>query len=64
MKDYDPSRSYSEIHKSPLKTSIQENAPHESYYLSRWGKDIEGKVDSQAPWINVGQGIYSVAIGE
>ena len=28
LKDFDPSRSYSEIHKSPLKSSIQENAPH------------------------------------
>lgn len=28
LKDFDPSRSYSEIHKSPLKTSIQDFAPH------------------------------------
>ena len=64
LKDLDPSRSYSEIHKSPLKGSVQEQPSFESYYLSRWGRDIEGKIDNQIPWVNVGQGIFSVAVGE
>lgn len=66
LKELDPSRSYSEIHKSPLKssTSLHDSFSYESCYLSRWGKDIDGKVDKQVPWVNIGQGIYTVALGE
>ena len=65
LKELDPSRSYSEIHKSPLKSSgnLHEINSYDSCYLSRWGKDIEGKVDKKVPWINIGQGIYTVAVG-
>lgn len=66
LKELDPSRSYSEIHKSPLKSSsnFHDIFSYDSCYLSRWGKDIDGKTDKQVPWINIGQGIYSVAVGE
>jgi hypothetical protein len=37
---------------------------YDSCFLSRWGKDIDGKVDKQTPWVNVGQGIYTVAVGD
>lgn len=65
LKDFDPSRSYSEIHKSPLKSSsnLHDIFSYDSCYLSRWGKDIEPKNDKQVPWVNIGQGIYSVAVG-
>lgn len=66
VKEFDPLRSYSDLQKSPLKSSSNLNDffSYDSCYLSRWGKDIEGKVDKQAPWVNVGQGIYSVAVGD
>ena len=59
-------RSYSDIHKSPTKSSIREHI-QESFYLSRWGKNIDGKNSTRhenAPWTNVGQGIISTSVGE
>lgn len=66
VKEFDPLRSYSDLQKSPLKSSSNLNDffLYETCYLSRWGKDMDGKIDKQNPWVNVGQGIYSVAIGD
>lgn len=65
VKQMEVNRSYSEIHKSPLRSSTQENlSAFESCYLSRWGRNLESRVDSVSPWVNVGQGIFSVAVGE
>jgi hypothetical protein len=66
VKEFDPLRSYSDLQKSPLKSSsnIHDYFTYDSCYLSRWGKDIDGKVDKQSPWVNVGQGIFSVAVGD
>lgn len=38
----------------------------ESYYLCRWGANLDnrGNKEKNQPWVNVGQGIYSVAVGE
>lgn len=66
VKDFDPLRSYSDLQKSPLKSSanIHDYFSYESCFLSRWGKDLEGRVDKQSPWVNIGQGIFSVAVGD
>lgn len=59
-------KSYTDIHKSPTKSSIREPL-QESYYLSRWGKNIDGKHNAKnenIPWANVGQGIIASSVGE
>ena len=44
VKELEVNRSYSEIHKSPLRSSTQENLPAtESYYLTRWGRSLENR---------------------
>jgi hypothetical protein len=41
VKELEVNRSYSEIHKSPLKSSMQETLPPaESCYLTRWGRGL------------------------
>lgn len=63
VKELEVNRSYSEIHKSPLRSSTQENLPTvESYYLTRWGRSLENREESG--WVNVGQGIIAVSVGE
>jgi hypothetical protein len=63
VKELEVNRSYSEIHKSPLRSSTQENLPAtESYYLTRWGRSLENREESG--WVNVGQGIVAVSVGE
>jgi hypothetical protein len=63
VKELEVNRSYSEIHKSPLRSSTQESQPStESCYLTRWGKALEGR--EEGGWINVGQGIVAVSVGE
>ena len=63
VKELEVNRSYSEIHKSPLRSSTQENLPAtESYYLTRWGRSMENREESG--WVNVGQGIVAVGVGE
>jgi hypothetical protein len=61
VKELEVNRSYSEIHKSPLRSSTQETPP-ESCYLTRWGRGLENREESG--WVNVGQGIVAVAVGE
>ena len=61
VKELEVNRSYSEIHKSPLRSSTQETPP-ESCYLTRWGRGLENREESG--WVNVGQGIVGVAVGE
>jgi hypothetical protein len=63
VKELEVNRSYSEIHKSPLRSSTQENLPTaESYYLTRWGRSLENR--EEGGWVNVGQGIIAVSVGE
>lgn len=39
---------------------------NESYYLCRWGVNLDNRAakEKNQPWVNVGQGIYSIAVGE
>jgi len=43
VKELEVNRSYSEIHKSPLRGSTHEPSPPESCFLTRWGKPLENK---------------------
>ena len=62
VKELEVNRSYSEIHKSPLRQSTHEpsNAV-ESCYLTRWGRPLYHR--EEAGFVNVGQGIIAVALG-
>lgn len=62
VKELEVNRSYSEIHKSPLRSSTQEIPTCESFYLTRWGRGLESR--EEGGWVNVGQGIIAVAVGE
>lgn len=56
------SKSISDMSRSPRRGS--ESSVSESLYLSRWGINLENRGAKTQPWVNVGQGIHAIAVGE